>query len=722
MTGFWVILGDWGYALAAALFTAIAIVTSRQGSGQQSIGGQAGGGQGGNSSARQMLIVALVITALWALYGLVARSVAGLPSFSGGVAETARNGAWLTVSWLLLRGSSTRPGVDAMPAGARPVFYALLLALGCQLCLDMVVSDLVLTEETVQPLVQTSWLLRASTALGAIFLLHGLYARLDRERSSSIGWLGCALTILWAYEFNHYLLAWLSDGRFIAIGQMRGVVMTLIAPLIMLGTGQRERRAITLSRRATYHTVTVALAILYAVVLLAMIVLIRVTENVPAQLIQLGAVFALSVFTLILLPSAPFRAWLRVEVAKHLFTHRYDYRQEWMRFADTLGSDGTDGGLPPRRAARAVAQLVCAPGALLMMRGEDGTLAPEADWNWPEADAPGHVIDAGLAERLQASGWIADILDPADPLADALPRWMAETLAAWTLVPLIHHGILTGAVLLARPPGRGGVDWEDLDMLRVVARQLAVTLNERRQQQALAEGQRFDEFNRRFAFILHDIKNMVSQMSLLAANAERHAENPAFRADMVLTLRETADRMNDLIARLARPDPVRAGDRAVCDMGAVVRDVTGRGAARGRVQVSGTERLMVRGDAGRLTQAIGHLVQNALDATLADGAPVRLALTQEGDRARVGITDRGCGMSAEFVRDGLFRPFASTKAMGFGLGAHEARSLIMAMGGQLSVTSREGEGTEFTLSLPLVVDSEADALSPLPHLRDRKTG
>ena len=55
-------------------------------------------------------------------------------------------------------------------------------------------------------------------------------------------------------------------------------------------------------------------------------------------------------------------------------------------------------------------------------------------------------------------------------------------------------------------------------------------------QEALANAQRFEEFNRRFAFILHDIKNLVSQLSLLARNAERHADNPEFRADMVATL------------------------------------------------------------------------------------------------------------------------------------------------------------------------------------------
>lgn len=705
MTGFWIIIGDWGYALAAAVFAALAILSSRQDRG---------------TTARGPVIVALSLTALWALTAVMAGSISGLPESSDGAAETARNGSWLVVSWLLLRGAGR-----AMPTGAKPVFVALLLALACQLCIDLVTSDWTLPASVSLHLSQTSWLLRAATALGAIFLLHGLYTPLGRDNGDGAGWLGCALTVMWTYEFNHYLLAWLSDGRFLIIGQMRGVVMTMIAPLIMVGTGQRERRGITLSRRATYRTVTIGLAMLYGLALLTMVMMIRITDHPTVQIVQLGAVFALSVIALTLMPSASFRAWLRVEIAKHLFTHRYDYRQEWMRFADTLGSDGPGEMLPPQRAARAVAQTVSSPAALLLMREANGTLVPESAWNWPADDAQDHSIPAPLADRLQATGWLADIPNPADPLADALPGWILDDPAAWTLVPLIHHGVLTGAVLLARPPGRGGIDWEDLDMLRVVARQLAVTLNERRQQQALAEGQRFEEFNRRFAFILHDIKNMISQMSLLAANAERHAENPAFRADMVLTLRETADRMNDMIARLARPDPVRPDGKGQCDVAKIVRDVTGRGMARERVVVCSEDGLIVRGDGDGLSQAIGHLVHNAIEATPPDGPPVLVTLTREdgadGDAmARIDIIDRGCGMSADFLRDRLFRPFASTKANGFGLGAHEARSLVTAMGGHINVSSRDGEGTQFTLSLPLVVEKASMPLPPsmplsLPH-------
>ena len=131
------------------------------------------------------------------------------------------------------------------------------------------------------------------------------------------------------------------------------------------------------------------------------------------------------------------------------------------------------------------------------------------------------------------------------------PCLLLRDESAWAAMPLIHHERLVGLVLLAAPEYRRPLDWEDFDLLRTAGRQAASSLAEAQGQEALAKAQRFDEFNRRFAFILHDIKNLVSQLSLLARNAERHADNPEFRADMIATLQSSVGKMNDLLARLA---------------------------------------------------------------------------------------------------------------------------------------------------------------------------
>jgi putative PEP-CTERM system histidine kinase len=281
-----------------------------------------------------------------------------------------------------------------------------------------------------------------------------------------------------------------------------------------------------------------------------------------------------------------------------------------------------------------------------------------------------------------------------------LPRPLVSLDALWAGVPLIHGDRLVGLVLLEHPLVRRPLDWEDFDLFRTVGIQAASYLAEARTQDALADARRFDEFNRRFAFIIHDIKNLVSQLSLVIRNAERHADKPEFREDMIATLHSSVKKMNDLLARLHRggnnveAEPVRTIPlgRAVAAVAEVKRRVH-------PVEVEGDPNFAAVADPLRLEQALAHLVQNAIDAS-PGGVPVRIRCGRRGGEAAIDIVDRGEGMSADFIRTRLFQPFASTKESGFGVGAFEARSLVAAMGGRIEVESRVGEGSRFTILLP----------------------
>jgi putative PEP-CTERM system histidine kinase len=228
---------------------------------------------------------------------------------------------------------------------------------------------------------------------------------------------------------------------------------------------------------------------------------------------------------------------------------------------------------------------------------------------------------------------------------------------------------------------------------------------ESRGQSALDEARRFEEFNRRFAFILHDIKNLVSQLSLLARNAERHADNPEFRADMLVTLRNSADKLNALIARLSRYGPATNVEFAEVRADTVVRAVVSQLQGRHPVSLVECEPIKLAADPELLEQVLLHLVQNAIDASLAD-APVFVRVAHEGLHGVIEVVDSGAGMSAEFVRTRLFKPFDSTKQGGFGIGAYEARELVRAMQGRIDVESREGMGSRFVIRLPLAETAE----------------
>ena len=123
--------------------------------------------------------------------------------------------------------------------------------------------------------------------------------------------------------------------------------------------------------------------------------------------------------------------------------------------------------------------------------------------------------------------------------------------------------------------------------------------------------------------------------------------------------------------------------------------------------IVGGGEIAVLGDPDGREQALVHLVQNAIEAS-GEGRPVFIDARAENSQAILEIVDSGSGMTAEFVRTRLFKPFHSSKPGGFGIGAYEARELVRAMGGQLHVESREGLGTRFLVSLELVGDTGAD--------------
>jgi putative PEP-CTERM system histidine kinase len=349
--------------------------------------------------------------------------------------------------------------------------------------------------------------------------------------------------------------------------------------------------------------------------------------------------------------------------------------------------------------------VVDAPGGLLLV-GDGGALAAAANWHWPGSNPPVARLEDSrrLWSEIEANGRIVEFEALRRGWATTrdkalhVPEWMIEDQSVWVGVPLLHQQRLVGLVILASPEYRRPLDWEDFDLLRTAGNQAASSLAEALSQEALANAHRFEEFNRRFAFILHDIKNLVSQMSLLARNAERHADNPEFRADMVATLQSSVGKMNELLARLAPHSPSRVQRVEALPLRPILSAAIAAKRRDRDVQLLGDASLCALVDAAALEQAVGHLLQNAVDAS--SGTSVTVRVSADEASVSIAITDKGIGMDSDFIRNRLFQPFASTKPGGFGIGAFEARSLIAAMGGQISVDSRPGQGTTFTICLP----------------------
>ncbi len=214
------------------------------------------------------------------------------------------------------------------------------------------------------------------------------------------------------------------------------------------------------------------------------------------------------------------------------------------------------------------------------------------------------------------------------------------------------------------------------------------------------DASRFDEFNRRMAFVMHDIKNLASQLSLLSTNAQKHADNPDFRADMLVTLSKSSEKLNALLDRLGRYGSGQAQPVREIELGALASDLCDRFKRNHPVALTRNDTVKVLADTEALEQALIHLLQNAVDASEGE-VPIYLNVLSDGIHGQIDIIDAGGGMTPEFVRNGLFKPFVSSKDGGFGIGAFEARELIKTMGGRVEVESREGVGTRFSVILPV---------------------
>jgi putative PEP-CTERM system histidine kinase len=547
--------------------------------------------------------------------------------------------------------------------------------------------------------------IRLGFAVGNILLLENLYFNTPAETRWHINLLCVALGGLFVYDLLLYsdalLFHRLSHGLFAA----RAPVNAIAAPLIAIAAARNRRWAVNIhvSREVVFHSATLVLS---GIFLLGLAVTGEIFRRGGAEwgtVAEVSMMFGGMLVVGVAVTSASARSRVRAIMVEHFFSHRYDYRKEWMRCIETLTAPVAHTGLPTR-AIRAVAEVVDSPAGALFVRAPDEVAFQWAgSWNMPAVTLPippGHA----LMPAFRDGDWIVEL-----DRIDAAAVWFAELPRTWLAVPLNHLGTLIGFVVLARSRAQFKLDREAFDLLRVVGREVASRVAEQRAAQVLSQTRQLREYSQRFAFVLHDIKNVSGQLSMLLTNAEIHADNPEFQRDMLATVRASVAKISRLLSRLQAEHQERS-----------------------HALTTPCERLRQVADACRLTRGadiilefdddsagaaihpesfdavVTHLLNNALDAS--DNAPVVVRMRNEPLSLVIDIVDQGPGMTPEFVRDALFRPFASTKSGGHGIGAFQARELLRAAGGDLLVLSRPPAGTTMRLLLPAVHTAEPEAM------------
>ncbi len=685
------------------------------------------------------LVFASAVTTLWA-------AVLAYDAWTGGVqvaaialVEFLRDGAWL----LVLTGLTNLPGPWGRLAHGSLLATAVVIALAAA---QLIVGPF-------QPLGYSLFSLLVYGGLGlsllAMVLLEQLYRNANPAGRFALKYLVIGVGSLFAYDLFLYSQAQLLGGIDAVSWAARGLVSTLAVPMIALAARRNPQWSLNVfvSRQVVFYTTSFLAIGAYLLVMAAGGYLIALYGGTWGRLVQLLFFAGAGIVLLVLMSSASLRRRLRVFLSKHFYRNKYDYRIEWLRFIDTLSRRDVAADVRAN-AVRSIAQIIgSAGGALYLPSDAEAAFVPVASWpaaDFPRARYPKVGADEDLPRFLRARQWVVDLRELArspDLYQNIVLPGFAESEPRFRLVvPLILGEELFGFVVLADPPPPFETTYEDRDLLKTVGRDVAMHLAQHEADRQLAESRQFEAYHRLTAFVMHDLKNLSAQLSMIVSNAERHRRNPEFVDDAIGTIAHSSARMQRLIEQLQGREVQAAVRRAgIAD---IAREACTRCAVRQPVPVLAVlEQASVQADPERLGMMIEHLIRNAQDATSPTGeVRVEVSLERDGEIESTGstgafpvlqpglvgaalangthgagpqpprgpldvavltVSDTGSGMTPQFVKERLFRPFDTTKgSKGMGIGAYQVREYVHTLGGRVSVWSVPGEGTRITLRLP----------------------
>ena len=560
--------------------------------------------------------------------------------------------------------------------------------------------------------------------VGGLFLVENLYRNTRPEQRWGIKFLCLGVGALFAYDFFLYAEALLFGQLDMNLVYARGTVYMLVTPLIGISVARNPEwsTGLFLSRNLAVHTATLLAAGVYLLIMAVAGYYIRYFGGEWGTVLQIVFLFGAGVVLLALLFSGQLRARIRVMLGKHFFRHHYDYREQWLNFTRAL-SHCRQETLPHECVVRAIADVVDSPGGLLWLRRRDGSLEQTSHWGVSGGENEIIAGDHAMVSYLEERDWVINLgeyrADPELYLPLELPDWVLDLPRAWLLVPLMDQGRLLGAVVIAQPRAQVPFDWELRDLLKTAATQAASHLAQMQAMDALAEARQFEGFHRLSAFVLHDIKNLIAQQSVLVGTAAQHKHKPEFVDDVIEVMDHSVAKMQRLM-QLMRTG-ITGRRQVSVNLVAVIRAAVSNCSGGRPVAVfdCDMEEVQVVMDRDRMTTVIENLIHNAQDATDDDGQ-VTLSLACRDNSVGILVEDTGCGMDPTFVRDRLFRPFDTTKGdTGMGIGAYECREYVHSLGGEIRVESEPGKGTRLTVTLPL---SGAQKAGEYAHENMESTG
>lgn len=552
-------------------------------------------------------------------------------------------------------------------------------------------------------------------AISGLILTEQLYRNTPLSERWNIKFACLALSAIFAIDFMVYSKSLLYKQLDVSLWQTRGLLNALTAPLLGIAITRTSpveasdaKTKHTSPRKTTFYTTILLGCGIYLLLMSVAGYYLKHTDTVWGETLQTLFIFLALLLLVISFTSGKIRALAKVYFSKHFFHYSYDYREEWLKISKSLAKLESLEELKTF-IITTLTNLVESCGGGLWLKNDQGefVLAATQNFRIPSQELTHLKNNRHLPEYLANKQWVIDFFELAhtpEVYDDIdLSPWCYEDSQIWLIIPLFHLNHLEAFVALTQPRAPRKLNWEDHDLLKTVGMQLANAIALSKASEALANNRQFEAYHRLSAYLVHDLKNIAAQISLIVKNADKHKHNPEFFDDTLDTLHNVVNKMQRIVDQLKQGKPPTS-PATLIDLGEFLRKIQKQHIGHPEVQLAiATEDCAIKADSIKLASIISNLIQNAQDATKQkpDGW-VKLSLNIEGDYAALKIIDNGIGMDEKFIAERLFKPFDTTKGnAGMGIGAYEARDYILKNHGQLDVESQAGKGTTITLHLPL---------------------
>jgi len=652
-----------------------------------------------------ILLIASVLTSIWA--GLIAWQLVhnNLHSHVIWIAESLRSLGWLALLAYLLWDLFTQNNNSKKWLKILTGLFVFLSVLQLFPYEILILDHLALDFAYLNDLRIVFYL---TLSIIGISLVEQFFRNTSTETRSIIKYLCLGLGLGFFYDFYLYADALLFKRIDPLIWESRGAINALVAPLVAVSVRRNPDWSLTVfvSKQVVFHTTGILGAGIYLLAMASIGYYIKYFGGEYGDFFRIVFFASAIVMLFILISSGQFRAKLKVFLNKHFFQYQYDYRDEWLNLINSLSAFDDSKSLYQRVIMVMSGIMDSANGSLWKCRDEGCQCIATTNSREMKIE-PGQWRNT-LA-FLNKTNWIIDTDEYKDNRSVyenlQLPEPAVSNEAIWLIVPLIHEEKVHSFVTISRSASIKNLNWENRDLLMMAGRQAASYMVLEEAANALAQAQQFEGFNRLSAFVIHDLKNLIAQLSLVTSNAARHKHNPAFVDDVIVTIENSVGKMNRLMLQL-KSAGINEKRQAV-DIVSVVEEVINekqRQLPKPRLLNLLTKSVPLKAETERLSAIIGHIIQNAQDAT-PDHGSVDVLIEESGNYLQLTVRDNGSGMDESFIQKRLFKPFDTTKGLtGMGIGAYECREFIQSMNGEIEVESEPGQGTDFVIRIPVDIE------------------